>query len=1071
MKRLALLLTLLSFICYVPLTHSEERSTKLLRFPNIHGDKIVFSYAGDLYLVDSDGGVARKITTHEGYEMFPKFSPDGKQIAFTGQYQGNTEVFIIPSDGGVPRRITYSATLSRDDVGDRMGPNNIVMGWTPDGSHVLYRTRAYSFNDFTGQLMKAPADGGMPDAVPLKNGGFASYSPDGKKLAYNYVFREFRTWKRYSGGMADDIRVFDFETGNSVRITDNVHQDVFPMWSEDGSDIYYVSDRDGYMNLFSMNYISGKTTKLTDFSEYDIKFPSYGSGFVVFEYGGEIFKYDVSEGKSHKVEIFINDDSGLNLSEMKDLSGKISQYSLSPGGERILASARGDIFSVPAEKGVTLNLTNSCDAHDRNPSWAPDASGYAYISDKSGEFNLYYRDAETGEEDKLTDISGYIFDFEWSPDSKKILWSDKQHNLNLLDVASKKNIVVENSGYSPFYQYRWSPDSRFVVYTRSGRYSSLVMLYDTETKEKRSITDEWFSSGSGAFSDDGKYLLFVSDRTFNPMYSRTEWNHVYTNMSKIYAVPVKEGVKPLFAPENDDVKSDSLQNDKEEKENNGEYCFDDLERKIVELPVSTSFYRDVHMVKGKIYYRSRRGSFMFDPEKRKETPLNSTILFAPGYNKVLSVKGDEVVVSGIPLAPVSGGKRVSFEGVRKVVDYEKEWMQIYNETWRQMRDFFYAGNMHGVEWEKVREKYSLLVPYVAHRSDLTYLIGEMIGELNVGHAYSQNGEKPEPSRIKMGLLGADFEKDQSGYFKIVRILEGANWSDALRSPLTSGGADVKEGDYLIAVNGVLTKNVANIGQLLAGTAESLIEMTVGDAPEIEGSREILVKPISDESSLRYYNWVQGNIRKVDEATDGKVGYIHIPDMGVAGLNEFVKHYYPQLGKKALIIDDRGNGGGNVSPMIIERLKRSVTYITMHTNQREGELNPTGTFDGPMTLLVNEYSASDGDLFPYRFRKAGLGKIIGRRTWGGVVGYSGTIPVVDGGSIVTPSYSPFASDGSGWIIEGEGVVPDIVVENDPYLEYNGVDSQLEKAIEVILDEMEEYEYKSVEIPDFPDKSVR
>ncbi len=1076
MKRsFLMILLLLSFFSSMNLTASANEA-RLLRFPDIHGNNIVFSYGGDLYLVNSDGGVARRLTSHIGYEMFPKFSPDGSMIAFTGQYDGNTEVFVIPSTGGEPRRVTYTATLGRDDVGDRMGPNNIVMDWTPDGKNILYRTRSYTFNDFTGQLMTVPAEGGLSVPVPLKNGGFASYSPDGKKLAYNYIFREFRTWKRYEGGMADDIRIFDFETKKSTRITENVNQDIAPMWSGDGKKIYYISDRDNYMNLYSWEVTSGKTEQLTRYKEYDIKFPSAGDKYIVYENGGYIVKFNQLTGKEQKVEIFINNDKTYARAEWKDLSRSLNSISVSPNGERILAGARGEIFSIPAKSGITYNLTKSSGANDKNGDWAPDGSGFAYVSDKDGEFNIYFRDIKSGNERKLTNIKGYIFGFEWSPDSKKILWSEKLNTLNLLDVATGKNTMLEQSGISPVNDYNWSPDSRFIVYTRPGKQSAVVMLYDTKNNTKIQITDEWFSSGGGNFSKDGKYLLFVSNRTFNPTYGNTEWNHIYTNMSKIYILPVMKDAEIPFAPKNDTIvvakptppadKSASTSNKTADN-----YYFENISARIIEVPVPAGQYRNLHMIGNSIYYSSRRGTAMFDIESKKETDLQAMIIFGSGYKKAVAISNNNMQVVDIPKAPVTISKAIPLTGVKALVNYKEEWMQIYKESWRQMRDFFYAKNMHGVEWNKILKRYQPLIDHVAHRSDLTYIIGEMIGELNVGHAYSQNGEKPEPPRVQTGLLGARFSKDKSGYFKVERVLEGANWNSATRSPLTMPGVEVKAGDFILAINGVSLKEVPDIFEQLAGTAGSLVELDVNSKPEMIGSRKVLVEPVADESGLHYYEWVQNNIRKVSEATNGEVGYIHIPDMGVPGLNEFVKHYYPQLGKKALIIDDRGNGGGNVSPMIIERLQRTITYFTMHTNQTEGSLNPVGTFQGPKVLLVNEYSASDGDLFPYRFKHYKLGTVIGKRTWGGVVGYSGTVPVVDGGSIVTPSYAPFATDGSGYIIEGEGVHPDILLENDPHKEFMGEDEQLNKAIEVIKQQMKEFRYKQPIIPQFPDKSPK
>ncbi len=1067
---------ILSIIFFFVCLGAYAQEARLLRFPHIQGDKIVFSYAGDLYSVQANGGTARRLTSHKGYEMFPRISPDGKYIAFTGQYDGNTEVFVIPAEGGEPRRLTFTATLGRDDLGDRMGPNNIVIGWTPDSKNILYRTRQYTFNDFTGQLMTVPVEGGESIELPLKNGGFASFSPDGKQLAYNYIFREFRTWKRYKGGMADDIRIFDFDTKKSEKITDNPNQDIIPMWSADGKEIYYISDRDNVMNLYVYN-IENKTTKqLTHYTDYDIKFPAIGKDQIVYENGGYIYKFDTRTQQAEKINISIDNDQTYSRPELKDVSDDISHIDVAPNGERILITARGDIYSLPAKEGITYNLTNSSDANDFAGSWSPDGTQIAYISDKTGEFNIWIRDVQTGKERQLThNLKTYIFDFLWSPDSHKILWNEKKNTLNITDVITGQTETIETSGLSPIHSYNWSPDSKYVTYTLPQKTMSDIVVYDIANKQKHLITDGWFSSRAANFSKDGKYLLFVSSRTFNPTYSNTEWNHIYNNMQKVYILPLTHDAEIPFAPENDEVKTEQPAKDTQTKQNNKEqptalaYDFSNIGNRIIELPVAPSSYYNLHMIGNNIYYNRRGQTWVYNLDKKKETNLTANISFGPGYKKAIAMSGRNIQVIDIPTAPVNTDKPISLSGLKKNIDYHQEWQQIYNESWRQMRDFFYAKNMHGVDWDSVYNKYNALIPYVNHRTDLTYIIGEMIGELNVGHAYSQNGEHPEPTRIPMGLLGARFEKAPSGYFKVQKIIQGANWDKSTRSPLTMPGVDVKEGDYIISVNGNSLKNSDNIFRHLIDMANKTVELEVNSKPSANGARKVLVTPLADESQLYYYNWVQNNIRKVSEATNGEVGYIHIPDMGVAGLNEFVKHYYPQLNKKALIIDDRGNGGGNVSPMITERLLRTPMFYTMHTNQTEGSVNPVGTFIGPKVLLVNEYSASDGDLFPYRFKYNKLGTIIGRRTWGGVVGYSGTVPVVDGGSIVTPSYAPYAVDGSGFIIEGTGVTPHIDLENDPYKEYMGEDEQLNKAIEVILEKLKTESPQQPATPDFPDKS--
>lgn len=1067
-------------LCNVALIAANSQEARLLRFPHINGDKVVFTYAGDLYITTSQGGVARRLTSSIGFEMFPKFSPDGKSIAFTAEYDGNTEVYVMAVEGGEPKRLTYTATLSRDDVGDRMGPNNIVMGWTPDSRKILYRTRGFTYNDFTGQLMTVSVEGGLSEKIPLKNGGFANYSPDGNELAYNYIFREFRTWKRYEGGMADDIRVFNLKTKESRKISDNVNQDIFPMWSADGGRIFYASDRDGYMNIYEYELKNKNTRQITKYNEYDVKFPAADGRHIVYENGGYIHKLDMNSGKWEKLNVQINNDIAWSRTEWKDISSNIRSASISPNGERILGVARGDIFSIPTKKGITYNLTNSCTANDKLVEWAPDGNGYAYVSDKDGEFNIWYVDSK-GKEKKLTDVKTNILGMEWAPDAKKIAWSEKKNTLNLLDVASGKNKVVETSAFSPINDYNWSPDSKYLVYTLPGKELSRVVVFNLQNDEKQIITDEWYASAGGNFSKDGKYLLFTSARTFNPTYGQTEWNHVYTNMNKIYVLPLAKNAETPFAPKNDTValvSADSKPNTENSKSKTdatpksaNEYDFNNLSARIIELPVEAGFYGNIHMIGNNIYYNSRGGMKCYDIESEKETALNANLIFSAGYKKALAISGKNMQVIDIPKSAVTITTPIELKGVKKLVNYHEEWTQIYDETWRQMRDYFYAKNMHGVNWDKVKTRYAQLVPYVNHRSDLTYIIGEMIGELNVGHAYSENGEHPQAAKIPMGLLGADLSKDKSGYFRIEKIIEGANWNKETRSPLTMPGINVKNGDYIISINGQSLKDYNDIYELLAGTANTTVELEVNNKASEAGARRILIEPMANEAALRYYSWVEDNIKKVNEATNGEVGYIHIPDMGVAGLNEFVKHYYPQLSKKALIIDDRGNGGGNVSPMITERLQRTITYFSMHTNQKEGSVNPTGTFQGPKVLLINEYSASDGDLFPYRFKHNKLGTVIGRRTWGGVVGYSGTVPVVDGGAIVTPSYAPFAVDGSGWIIEGTGVTPDIDLANDPYKEFMGNDEQLTKAIEVIKNQMKEYKYLPATIPAFPNKSVK
>jgi tricorn protease len=1062
------------------LTINAQEEARLLRFPDINGDQMVFCYGGDLYSVSSSGGMARKLTTHIGYEMFPHFSPDGKYIAFTGQYDGNTEVFLIPSQGGIPKRLTYTATLSRDDIGDRMGPNNIVMGWTPDGKEIIYRSRKQSYNDFRGQLFLVPVEGGVSRELPITDGGFCSFSPDGSRLAFNWVFREFRTWKYYKGGMADDIRILDLKSSKVDIVTNTDAQEIIPMWI--GDEIFFLSDRDRTMNLFVYDTKSKTTARVTDYTDYDIKFPGFSNDYIVFEKGGYLYKFNVKSRKSEKLAIQIADDRIYARNEMKDAGKSITNADLSPNGERIVLSARGEIFNVPSKTGFTVNLTGTSGAHEREAAWSPDGKTIAYLSDQSGEYEIYTI-RQDGSEKPVQVTSGnntYIFGFKWSPDSKKIIYNDKRNRLQIVDIESKKITLVEETDRGPFYSFNWSPDSKWIVYVKPEKDFRKVRLYNIDTKVKSELTDSWYDSSEPVFSRDGKYILFTSSRDFNPVYSNIEWNHVYINMDRIYLITLSKDTPNPFAAENDIVKNEAEAKPAaaaEKTVTDVKIDLDGIQERIAALPVNPSNYGNLECLQDKVYYNENmtggtglKAKF-FDLKKKKETDLGDNLRFTISSNgkKMLVRQGQRFSVIDLPSARVTIEEPVDLAEMKVYTNLREEWAQMFNESWRHMRDFFYAPNMHGVDWKAMYEKYKVLVPYVAHRSDLAYLMGEMVAELNIGHAYVNNGERPMPERINTGLLGAQLSRDRSGYYRIDKIMKGANWSSTLRSPLREIGVNVNEGDFILAVDGRPTSSMTDIYESLINKAGKEVELTVSPRPAPEGSRKVLVKPIDNESSLYYYNWVQNNIDYVSKKTNGKVGYLHIPDMGVPGLNEFAKYFYPQLNKDALIVDVRGNGGGNVSPMIIERLLRPFTYATMANGQKEGSVNPTGMLLGPKVTLMDKYSASDGDLFPYRFQVLGLGKTVGTRSWGGVVGYSGSVPLIDGGSLITPSFAPFAKDGSGWVIEGKGVVPDIIVENDPAKLYKGQDDQLDKAIEVILEEMKTFKEKIPPIPPFPDKT--
>lgn len=1050
---------------FVAAQQGQAEEARLLRFPATNGSDIVFSYAGDLYKVSARGGEAKRLTSHVGYEMFPHFSPDGKTIAFTGQYDGNTEVYTIPADGGEPLRVTYTATNQRDDVGDRMGPNNIVTAWTADGAKIVYRNRIGS--GFGGKLYTVAKEGGLSEVIPLPEGGFCSFSPDGKRLAYNRVMREFRTWKYYRGGMADDVWIYDAGKKTVENITNNRAQDIFPMWV--GDEIYFLSDRDRTMNLFVYDTKTKTTSKVTDFTEYDIKFPSTNGQLIVFENAGYIYRFDPATKKAEKVNITLTSDHLYARSEIKDGGRYMRGASLSPDGKRVVVTARGEIFNLPVEKGVTKNIVRTPGAHERSATWSPDGKHIAYISDATGETELYMQPAEGGEAVQLTKNNDtYIRNFEWSPDSKSIVYTDRKNRINLLNVATKQVTEVLRDPKKEPYEVTFSPDSKWLAYTRmADNEYDIIYLYRIADQKEFQVTDRWYDSGSPTFSTDGKYLIFTSMRDFNPTYGSKEWNHVYGYSNGVYLALLTKDTPSPFLTKDDGSKAEpkkveiNVEEGKkketdEKKKPEGvtvKVDADGLSGRIVKLPLPQGYHGNLYSDGQKVYYSRNNSTYVYDLNKQKEETVaeGARMWVEPGGKKAGFFKNKQLFVKDIPSGKIDLKDPVNFSDMKITIDYAKEWAQIFDEAWRAFRDGFYLENMHGVDWKAMKKKYGVLLPYVKNRQDLTYLIGEMIGELNCGHAYVNTGETNRPQRIKTGLLGAEISRDKSGFFRLEKILPGESWSPALRSPLTEPGIEAQVGDFIVAIDGVPTNTVNDLYALLVGKADVPTELSINGKAQLNGARKVVIRPLEEEYSLYHYQWVKNNIEKVDKASGGKIGYIYIPDMGVDGLNEFAKYFYPQLDKEGLIIDDRANGGGNVSPMILERLAREPYRMTMRRGSTRNGTVPDAVLVGPKVCLINKYSASDGDLFPWGFRALKLGKLIGTRTWGGIVGITASLPFIDGTDVRVPFFTSYDMDGH-WMVENEGVKPDILIDNDPAKEWNGEDEQLNRAIEEVMKEL-------------------
>ena len=1032
---------------------------RLLRFPGTNGREVAFSYAGDIYTVPITGGTAHKLTSHEGYEAFARYSPDGQTIAFTGQYDGNTEVYVMPAQGGEPKRITFTASNPRDDWGDRMGPNNITMNWTPDGKGVIYRNRIS--DSFDGKLWCAPIDGGMPSQLPLPEGGFCCYNGDGTKLAYNRVFREFRTWKYYKGGMADDIWIYDTQAKTVTNITNNVAQDIDPMWI--GDEIYFMSDRDNRMNIFVYNALTGVTQKVTDFTEYDVKFANCGGGKIVFENAGYLYVLDPATKRSERIMIDLNSENNFAREQQRTVKDYLTGGSLAPDGSRIAISARGEVFDVPAKHGVIRNITHTPGVHERNASWSPDGKNIAFISDQTGETEIWMRPVGSDKAVQLTkDNDTYIRDFEWSPDGSQIVYTDRKNRMILLNVKTmaKQTLLTDEMGEIPTPSF--SPDGKWLTYYRNGANEySVVYLYNIAERKEYPVTDRWYDSNSPAFSSDGKYLIFASARDFNPIYSSIEWNFAYRDMEGIYLVMLAKDTPSPFLLKDDQVmagsqpadspKGDAKKGGKSKAQADASAVridIDGIADRIVKVPVGTGSYGNFICDGSHLWYSGRGSVRMFDfAEQKDEVIADRAMMMASADMKsALYLKGDDIYV--VPLAPRKAdlSEPVALDGMIATVNYEQEWKQIFDEAWRAYRDGFYLENMHGVDWKAMHDKYAALLPYVKNRLDLTYVIGGMIGELAVGHAYVDGGDHITVDQHNIGMLGAELQQVGTGY-KITKILRGAPDRESLRSPLQEPGLNVKVGDIITAIDGVPTQGVSNIYTLLRDKAGVLTELT------LEGGRKIVVKPIQDEYPLYHYEWVQHNIDYVSEKTGGRVGYVYIPDMGPEGLREFSRYFFAQTDKEALIIDDRGNGGGNISPMVIERLLRQPYRLTMYRGSNRNGTTPERTHVGPKVLLVNKYSASDGDLFPWSFKENKIGPVIGTRSWGGIVGISGSLPYMDGTDIRVPFFTNYDTHGN-WIVENHGVDPDILIDNDPVMEYRGIDQQLDKAIEVILEQLKD-----------------
>ena len=1071
--------------------------TKLLRFPDVHGERVVFSYAGDLWLASVDGGDARRLTAHPGVELFPAFSPDGSQIAFTGQYDGDEQVYVIPAAGGVPVQLTYYP--ARGPLAPRWGYDNQVYDWSPDGRAVLFRSLRYSTALSDSRLYLASVEGGLPVPLAMPESGAGDLSPDGTRVVYSPLFRDFRTWKRYEGGWAQELYIFDRETHVVERVTTHRRADRDPMWI--GNAIYFTSDRSGTLNLYSYDIATREITQLTESDTWDVRWPGDdGANQIIYELNGELEIYAIDSGRTRQITIHVPDDGLGTRPSRISAASLIEDAELSPKGERALFVARGDIFTAPIDQGPTRNLTRSSDAHDKWARWSPDGRWIAFVSDATGEDEVYIV-AQDGSDapQKLTSGGGAMrYAPEWSPTGDHLAFSDKDGRLFLLEVATKALTEVADEARGQLRDYTWSPHGGHLAFSMTDPTDfSSVYIWSLSDQELRRITSDYFHEWNPVWDPAGDYLYYLSDRQFAPQLGSFEWNYLVDRETGIYALALRTDVAHPLPPESDEVDLEADEDDDatddgeaEEDESDGDGVdadgpidihFDGLAQRVVRLPVDFDNYSGLSAGDGRVFViRGGPQYYGRGPDVRPALLSfalvdRETETLADGIGGYAVSADDEHVLvreGGVwKVYPAAGGdaKTVSTSGLMVDRVPAEEWAQIFDEVWRRFRDFFYVENMHGYDWEALRRQYEPLLAHVAHRSDLNYVIGEMVAELSVSHAYISGGDWETPERPTVALPGAVFELDrQTGRYQIVEIFAGHNEEPTYRSPLTEIGVDARVGDYVLAIDGEELLGTDNPYRLLRHRADLPVTLTVNAAATLDGAREVTFRPLRAERSLRYLTEVAANRRKVAELTDGRVGYLHVPDMGAAGIQEFIKWYYGQIRKEGIVIDVRGNGGGNVSAMLIERLRRTVLGTRFARTFDTPDTYPSTTFNGYLVCLLDEDSASDGDIFPYRFREAGLGPLIGKRSWGGVIGITNHGPLIDGGTVNVPQFGTNAADGS-WVVENVGVEPDIEVDNDPRSVIAGRDPQLERAVEEILSMIRDNPRRLPERPAAPVKT--
>ena len=1094
MKRIFLSVSLFLFAA---LAHVAQNNPTLFRQPTISETQIVFVYAGDLWSVSRNGGDASRLTTGVGIESSPYFSPDGSKVAFTGQYDGNTDVFVVPAGGGIPERLTFHPSADR------------VSGWTSDGGKVLFTSTRNSYANFARLYTVGLNERGLPDEMLLPMVNRADLSPDGTHVAYEPLSQWQGDWKYYKGGQTQPIWIANMSDSSIVKVPRNNSNDKHPMWI--GDKVYFLSDRDnGVVTLFCYDTKSKAVEKIINNAGLDIKYASANGNDIVYEQFGTIYTLKAGSKKATKVNIRVAGDFPGVRKRYETVGNRISNATISPTGARAVFEARGEIFSAPADKGNARNLTNTTAAMERDPAWSPDGKRIAYFSDESGEYMLHLRD-QTGMGDvkkvRLGDRPGFFFNPVWSPDSKKIAYVDQKVNLWYLDVAAGKNIKVDtnpvgmrNNVLVP----SWSPDSKWLAYSKQlENQLRAVFLYSLATKKANQITDGLADTHYVVFDKSGKYLYLTASTNVGPTISFADLSasgHQVTH--SVYAVVLRNDIPSPLSPESDEEKIKPAETPKPKSKPKPSPAspggkpaekpkakkepkptridLKDIDQRVISIPqIPTRNFRGLYAGKAGTFYLTETprapqapGQFgltlhKFDLKKRKlDSPkkgISSFTLSSDGGKMLYRQRRNWFIVSTVRPTPPGKG-RVKTNEMQARVDPRAEWKQMFNEVWRGERDFLYDANTHGLDIKKAKALYAPYLKAISHREDLNYLFREMLNQISIGHMYIGGGDRPRPTVVRGGLLGADY-KIENGRYRFAKIYSGENWNPRLRAPLTAPGINVKVGEYILAVNGREVKSTDNLFQFFENTSNKQIVLKVGPNPNSTKAREVTIVPVASERGLRNLDWVEGNRRRVDMLSGGRLAYVYIPNTSGAGYTSFNRYFFAQTNKQGIVVDERFNGGGALADYVVDYLNREQYARIVFRDGIDWNV-PMGAIYGPKVMIINELAGSGGDAMPWFFKKAKVGPLIGKRTWGGLIAAFGIPTLMDGGGVRAPNAAVYGLEGE-WEVENNGVAPDIEVENDPAEWRKGLDPQLERSVRYLLDELKKNPPKKYKRPSYPD----